>query len=62
MEDLRYRSVRAQLPKSRLLEPKYKLEKIASVTGLPVEELKNAYDILKTSIDTDAWEDLVQSV
>jgi len=62
IEDLRYHKVRDQLPKSRLLLPKFQLAKIAEVTGLPVEELKKAYDLLKESIDTDAWDDLIQSV
>jgi hypothetical protein len=62
LEDLRYRRVRAQLPKSRLAPPKFKLEKIAAVTGLPVEELRKAYDTLKENIDTNAWDDLIQPV
>jgi hypothetical protein len=59
LDNLRYRSVRAQLPKSRLPPPKFKIDKIAAVTGLPVEELQQAYETLKTNIDTDAWNDLI---
>jgi len=59
IEDLRYHKVRNQLPKSRLLLPKFQLAKIAEVTGLPIEELTKAYDALKESIDTDAWDDLI---
>jgi hypothetical protein len=59
IEDLRYCSVRAQFPKSRLLPPKFKIDKIAAVTGLPVEELQKAYDTLRINIETDAWNDLI---
>ncbi len=59
VDDLRYRSVRAQFPKSRLLLPKFKIDKIAQVTGLPVKELQEAYDTLKINIETDAWNDLI---
>ena len=59
LEDLRYRTVRAQLPKSRLPLPKFKLAKIAAVTGIPVEELQKAYAALKHNIETDAWNDLI---
>jgi hypothetical protein len=62
IEDLRYRTVRAQFPKSRLLSPKFNLAKIAEVTGLPVEELKKAYDTLQSTIETDAFNDLIQSI
>jgi hypothetical protein len=59
IEDLRYRTVRAQLPKSRLPPPKFKIYKIAVVTGVPVEELQKAYAALKNNIETDAWNDLI---
>ena len=59
LEDLRYRSVRAQLPKSRLPPPKFKIDKIAEATGIPVEELQKAYAALKDHIETDAWNDLI---
>jgi hypothetical protein len=62
LENLRYHKVRDLLPKSRLLLPKFQLAKIAEATGLPVEELTQAYDLLKESIDTDAWDDLIQSL
>ena len=60
LEDLRYLSVRAQLPKSRLPSPKFKLEKIALATGFPVEELQKAYAALKP-IEPNAWNDLIES-
>jgi hypothetical protein len=59
IEDLRYRRVRAELPKSHLPPPKFKVKKIAEVTGLPVEELQKAYATLKANIETDAWTDLI---
>jgi hypothetical protein len=59
LEDLRYRTVRAQLPKNRLPPPKFKIDKIAAVTGIPVEELHKAYAALKHNIETDAWNDLI---
>jgi hypothetical protein len=60
IEDLRYRTVLAQLPKSRLPSPKFKLKKIAKVTGLPVEELQKAYAALKP-IEPNAWNELIES-
>jgi hypothetical protein len=59
LDNLRYHTVRAQLPKSRLIPPKFTLEKIATVTGLPVEELQKAYATLRTTIETDAWNELI---
>lgn len=59
LDNLRYHNVRAQLPKSRLIPPKFTLEKIATVTGLPVEELQKAYATLRANIETDAWNELI---
>ena len=58
LEDLRYRTVRSQLPKSRLPSPRLKIDKIAAVTGIPVEELQKAYAALKP-IEPNAWNDLI---
>jgi Asp-tRNA(Asn)/Glu-tRNA(Gln) amidotransferase C subunit len=60
IENLRFKHIKAQSPKKRIPLPKYKLNKIARVSDISVEELETAYTNLSSTIKSSAWEELIE--